>query len=369
MGPLTAPAVTTVRGVPRDLDAPLRFPARLLLHTLGAVGTLALAWFGAWWWVPWPLAGSFLLYEWLFWSRTDQPIALTLGPDEVVIRDAFLASTRRVPLASLHAASLSWRPLDRDRVEVMLVLADRDEIVLGVHLRLPVEAFRAHPDDVAVEAANAVLGSIGGLPRAMCPREALVRQPVADPRVLDWFRALPDAARSRRAVRFWRGRSPPLDLFAYHSGPPDGLLVLDGPRASVGPGAEPRPLDAGPPEAGSRALVAFRRPGDAGPGSDRTVPLWIQPAAGARFAIPAPLADGLPAVEADDTLLHLHAGDGATLLWHLWRNTPVERWPDAWNEALTAARPTLEVWPEGLAIPTPAPAASVTLPPPPGEPP
>lgn len=363
MGPLSGPPSLTVAGVPRELDASLRLPARILLLALGALASGALAWAGAWWWMPLPLATSFLMFEWFFATRADQPIAVRLDRDEVAVSDTFLQLERRVPLGELAAATLAWRTLDRDRVEVMLVLADPREVVLGLHLRLASDGFQPEPDDVHVDAVNALVGSIGGLPRAMCPRDRLVRQHLDDPRVVAWFRTLPAAARRCRALRYWRGRAPPLDLFAYHTGAPDGLALLDPTSARLG--AEPVPLEPGSPEASSRAIVAFRRAGDPEESSERTVPMWVQPVAGHRFAFPAPLAQGLPERAPDDALLHVHAADGGVLLWHLLRVTPPERWPDAWVEALTVARPTLERWPEWLVIPAREAPASVTVPPPP----
>ncbi len=316
--------------------------------------TALLAWLGLWWWLPVPLAGSFLLYEWFFWSRGDRPVVLTLDADRVEVVDPLLDRRATVDLARAHAANCLYRRAEPGFVDGFVVLYDHAGPFFALQVHLSEGAFTPAPEDVDLDACNAVLGSISGVRRALAPPEATVRQVVRSDEVLPWLRrAIPAAAWRRTAFRFWRGAEPELDLFGYHVGPADGACFVDGDRVTFTdlPG-EARALQAVEPQVAERRAVMFRVEGGTAREAPERVPLWVQPVGGRAVAIPAPLAADLArAATPSDAWLHTHPPEGAALLWHLWRAIPVDRWPAAWREAVRGARAHLPAWPHGLPDP------------------
>lgn len=330
----------------------LRPAARMLQLTVALPATAVLVYLAWWWWVPVPLAASFAMYEWFFWSRADKPLRVELADRSVRIADFTRKEHRTVSLESAESATLIFRRVDTD-IDAVLAIADARTVFLAVRFRLPADRFEASPADVDADLCNAVLGSISGVIRAVAPAQAIVRQPLGSAEALDWFRAvLPSDVFERTSVRGWVGSAPDLDLFGYHSQPADGLIRLQGSTARYWDGVE-GPLEAGIPQVAERSAVLFRMDGEEHSEAPERLPLWVHRIGPRSVAIPAPLAIGRgPDRTLDESLVHVHPPEGAAILWHLWRNIPREQWPAEWLVALREARPTLE-----------ATSASATLPP------
>lgn len=347
-----------VRGTPKEFDAFLRPPLRMLQLLLGIGGTLALGCYGEWWAMPLPLAASFVLYEWFFWSRADKPIRLRATGDRIVLDDPFVQKHRTVSLDSVRSATLLHRAHPRPgHQEIVVLLSSEGGPELGLQFVVPEGTYEPVPGDVDIDLCNAVLGSISGLIRAVCPREKLMRQPLTELQLLHWLRdTLPAECWARSGARFWTGKAPDLDLFGYHAGSADGWVELDGDQVAW-PGKTGR-CEGLPPTRSSRVAVLFRMDGEDHSETPEALPLWHQPVGPRTVVIPAPLLDpALTVGEATDQDCHVHAPEGAVLLWHLWRHLPPEQWPAAWHDALRQARPHVARWPEGL--PEPAPAAAL----------
>jgi len=341
-----------VQGTPRAFDAFLRPTLRALQLTVGLGASLLLLCVGSWWWIPVPLAASFLLYELFFYWRADVPLTVRLTAESIEIEDRFLDRTRRVSLELVHSASLVYREIEPGRIDAVLLLSGLQQTLLAIPFRLDTSEWEARPNDVDADVCNAVLGSISGLIRALAPTELLVRQNLSDPRALAWFRnQLDPATWSRSTVRYWRGEAPELNLFGFHDQREDGLLHLDTTATWVDGDqvAAPVELNVSPPAHQTRTAILFRMHGEESEEAEELLPLWLQPLAGRTVAIPAPLADDLDErTTADPTLCHVHAPEGALILWHLWRQIPPDQWPAAWHSALSAARPTLTRWPDWI---------------------
>lgn len=351
--PLAEPLQVT--GTPREFDAFLRPPLRAVQLAVGLIGTLAVLWFGQWWWVPAPLAASFLIYEWFFWARGDRAIRLDFDADAMREADTFLKRHRTVRWEAISSATLVYRDKDDHKIEAIVVLCTDDEVVLGLQFMLPASEFVAGPTDVDADLCNAVIGAISGLIRALAPREVLVRQQIEDPAALQWLRQrFDERVWANSSVRQWTGAAPELDLFGYYAQPHDGLLHLEGPTARwVGrsESAESIPSEPGPPCQSRRTAILFRMSGEEHEEKEEPLPLWLQPVGGQVVAIPAPIAslhETLPSRDPDPDWRHVHAPEGAVVLWHLWQNTPAEAWPSGWKDALRAARPVVPRCPQWL---------------------
>jgi hypothetical protein len=234
------------------------------------------------------------------------------------------------------------------------MLGGTKALLLGLHFVVPTQTFEPRAEDVHADVCNAVLGAISGLIRALCPRPLLVRQPLVDFTALHWLRAaLPEDVWQRATVRYWRGDTPELDLFGYHGQEPTGVLHLDGKCAVwVDHPSQPSPPQAvkpAPPDRSERTAILFRLDGEDHSETEERLMLWRQQVGERTVAIPAPLVHpDVPERHGNSMDCHMHAPEGAVVLWHLWRTTPFEQWPPAWVEAVGGARPHVPAWPPGL---------------------
>ena len=341
-------------GRPKAFDAFLRPPLRVVQMAVGIAGTVALGCYGWWWAMPLPLGASFLLYELFFWSRADKPVQVRFLQDRITIDDPFLKKHRTVQLDGVRSVTLVYRTHHSGDQEVVAVLADGDGPRLGLQFLVPPGAYTPQAGDIDADVCNAVLGSISGLSRAMCPREKLVRQPLTTLSPLTWLRTrLPDEAWARSGCRFWQGAAPELDLFGYHSHAPTGWLELEGPRVRWSSGSW-ESVEPHAPKRSEREAVLFRMEGEEHSETAEHLPLWRQPLGSHTMAIPAPLVDEeVPEGPGLATDRHVHPPEGAVILWHLWTTLPVESWPRAWGKALFDAQAHVPSWPEHLPPPPP----------------
>lgn len=317
-----------VRGSPRRLDAVLRPFVRGLQLVCAAVATLVLALLEAWWWLPVPLALSFVAYEAFFWLRGDRPVRVSFGPSGIVVDDRAAGRREAFPLDAVRACTLLHRaaPDDASAVEVAVVLSGEAGPLLALSLRAPRASFVAAPEDVDAEAMDALLGGLAGLVRSLAPPERAVRQIVRDARPVGWLRdALPEAVRARTQLRPWRGREPELDDFGLLVGEPTATLLLDGARATLrDPSGEVReaPLRVLAIGRAHRPVTLLTRQDGLPARVAHDLPLLVLDLEGiGRVAIPAPAADpGLPEAALDARALHLHGAEGAALIAHLLRH-------------------------------------------------
>ena len=133
-----------------------------------------------------------------------------------------------------------------------------------------------------------------------------------------------------------------------------GAEPIDGDRCRWGSG-EWRPVDAGPVGVGHRTAVIFRMSGEDHSETAESLPLWLQPLGGRTVAIPAPLLADPPEPADRSENVHVHAPEGAVILWHLWHAIPKDLWPLAWDESLALAQAHVLHWPHSL--PTASPSA------------
>lgn len=317
-----------VRGTPRRFDGVLRPIARGLQLVVAGVATLVLAWMRAWTWLPVPLAASFLAYEAFFAWRGDRPVRLAFGPDGVTAHDRVAGRRSAVAFADVRACTALYRRASGDpgRVEVAIVLAGDEGPLLAMSLRVPSDDFAPEPEEVDVDAMDALLGGLAGLVRSLAPPDRVVRQIVRDPRPLDRLRrALPAEVRGRALVRLWRGAEPPLDDFGHLVGEPSATLLLDGARARLreasGEVSEaPLHLDR---VGRTRREVTLLTVVDGRPARvAHELPLLVLELGGlGPVVVPAPAVDpALPERPLDEACLHVHGPEGAALIAHLQRH-------------------------------------------------
>ena len=351
-------------GTRREFDEFLRFPLRVAQMLSALVWTLPLLWFQLWWWLPIPLALSFLLYEYFFYARADRAIALTFSGLTLQVVDDLLETATTHDLSTVHSAVLMHRKLNEDITEAVLALSRVDGPLITLQFRLPPNKFTPHPTAIDGDLCNGFLGAIAGMVRALAPREVILRQIIEDPRPLAWFYLnLPPDCWRRSTVRVWRGEQPDLDLFGYHSQPHDGLVTLDERGITLQIDGETTTTPVGAHDVGSsmRTAVLFQMDGEKHAENEEQLPLMLQKLGGNTIAIPAPLSAEIAFIDANATFLHVHAPEGAVILWWLWTSIRREDWPEAWVLGLRDARVLVDKWPTALptVYPTDDPEAEV----------
>jgi hypothetical protein len=326
-----------LRGSPVELEVYLRRGARAVQLLLAVPPTLLLWWGEAWFWVPIPLALSFLLYELLFWSRGDKPTVLQLTDEGLQLVDPWREGPVSVRWDEVELAKATWRRL-RGGAEVTLLLASARGPRFAARFLLP---GAPAPDpawgDLDLEAADALLGGQGGVVRSVAPFELVARQRFEDPRALPLLRErLPADCWKKTGLRLWQGQEPALDAFGYHVDEPTGWLVLEGSHFELRKFGTTEVLFRGDIDSievfGATRKVSIVM-GVAGP-VDTEVPLLGLRLGGLRIWFPAPTAGPrAPAASLEPDHHHTHPPEGAALLGHVMAVLPRERWPSLLSSA------------------------------------
>jgi hypothetical protein len=326
----------TLYGTPKVLDPFLRPPARFVHLVFGGFASAAFFWLGYPLIAPLPFALGFVWYEWFFWSRGDRACRVDFHPDgRIVVFEPLQDRTWDTDLATITSATLVYRSTDDERHDCVAVLGSSEGIRLALQFRL--NDFVPHDSDVDADRWDAIFGGVSGLIRTLAPAERLMRQSIEDGRGLAWLRAtLPADAWETTAVRVWRGRTPALDLFGYHSEAPSGLLMVTGDQVSLwdGQDTETHPRGATTVTQSHRPITLFRMWGEDSEETEQDVPLLLLEIGPHTVAIPAPAAAPVDTpLEPREDWLHMHAPEGASLVSHLLRHTGRDDWPAAFREA------------------------------------
>jgi hypothetical protein len=302
------------RGEPDPFELALGRGLRLLQVLIAGPLTLTLWWFEAWYWLPIPIATSFLVYEALYAGRRDQPTTLTLADDGLRLADPRRGQALELRWDQVDVATVSWRG-----DEGVVLLADPGGP--RVALRLVGEA---RPGDVDLPSVDRELGGTGDrLPaaHAVAPIEAIARQRFTDPELLRILRdRVPAAAWGRAGARTWVGEAPPMDAFGYLQGEPTGWLRLDGDRWSLRRPGSAEVLAEGPLEpvsVATRTRPASLRLAPSAPPVEVEIRLVVlRLPDGPRVAMPAGAPDGGELPEADPAPddHHTHFPEGAALV-------------------------------------------------------
>ncbi len=329
----------TLKGTPKVFDAFLRPPARFVHLTIGGFGTVLLFWFGYFWIAPIPFALGFVWYEWFFWSRGDQPFELLLHSDgRVEIVEPLAEQNRTVELSRTRAATVVFRRVDDQHHDCVVVFSETTGVQLALQFRI--RDFEPRPEDVNADLWDAVFGGVSGLIRTLSPRERLVRQVFEDGRGLAWLRAaVPAGAWDRTGLRVWEGATPEIDLFGYHATAPTGFLTLEADQIEFWDGEEAKrhPLGELVIARSQRQITLFRMWGEDSEEREEDVPLLLVGVGPFTAAIPAPTAGQTGEYrELHPELLHMHAPEGAALVWHLLRNRDRAAWPPQLHEWVQA---------------------------------
>ena len=311
-----------IKGIPKEFDVVFRPMARIGLLTLGILGTIVITVFKLWWWLPLPLAASFLLYELIFWLRGDRPVRLNMK-NELHFVDA--RSQRQVILRpdEIATATLYYQP-NEEGVQVIAVLADRRSVRFAARFQLK-GPFEAAPWDVDLKKIEGFLGGNAATVRAIAPLEVVCRQDLDDGKgqAIAWLREnIPESAWRRTAVRLWRGAAPSMDLFGLHEGDQDALLTLDGDRYIIWNGDKELEGEFAPIKLrlSRRPVILFQlvREKDTQPiRSLLLIGLVLDDGLTIAFPSMAPLKENREEVEATEDWLHTHLAEGAAFLWHL----------------------------------------------------
>lgn len=343
-----------LKGTPLLLDVMLRPVVRGAQLVIAAVLTAAVVMLEFWAVLPLPLAFSFVAYELFFWWRGDRAVRIRLG-QALNFEDSVRGQRRVLLPAEVQSAKLHFRRSEIDGHAICVVLAGPDGVLLAVQLD-EVSNFEPRRWDVDADTTDAVLGGYGGMVRALAPQEAVCRQVVRDSegQLIQWLREqLPPGAWERTSLRLWRGESPDLDLFGYHTGEPDAWCILDGEhiRVVMGPGEElERSLSQCGCWTSERQAVLFR-PGARGELDPQLIPLLVLAVDGFHLAIPAPIVGASEASRpARSDFFHAHVPDGAAALWHMWQVLEGERWPALLRQAVLDSRVVTGVLPTALSV-------------------
>lgn len=316
----------TVRGQPVVLDAVFRPIARWSLYALGALGSVALALAGWWFWLPIPVVAAHLLFELIFYVRGDRPVVVKLRGSHLSMVDAKGGHQFEVDLAQIEVAGLGIRHGTRGRDQAFVVAYREAEVLFALRL---ISTNLEWPDHaVPLDALQPVFGGNAGIVRGLGPQKRIVRQTLKDDRG-ELARALidriPGAAWGRAAARVWRGEAPPVDFMGLHVGDPAGLLVLDGEEVTLrhrdgSVDRWPRTADSG--GRGQRLLDLMGASGEHAQYARLPLVVWAV-ADGVHLVLPSPHAgrqgDEHPI---DDEALHTHLAEGTLLAWWLLTRQP-----------------------------------------------
>lgn len=328
-------------GAPLPLDDVIKPFVRLFQLAAGLLGSAALAVFDQWWWMPVPLAASFVAYELFFWLRRDLPVTVELGPT-IRVRDP-----RRKLVFDVDAtrATSAWALRRRTPThdDVRVVLCDDGGPLVALWLRVPRGLDEPFPATDA-DRTDRVVGNDFGSLLALAPGDRVARQRLDAPRAAlhALAAAVPPAAWSTTALRVWRGAAPPLDVLLHHVGPPSAQLRLTGREIQVGdtPATPIRLALVGRSE---RVVAAFG-PGGVEARREAAVALdlgGVVVAIRSRILAATPGADapgpGLPRLAAGDEWLHQHPAESAALIGHLLRELHDDALPDELRDAVRAA--------------------------------
>lgn len=316
-----------LKGAPQRLDVVLRPLVRIVQVLFALISGAICAYMDWWWWLPLPVAGSFLAYELIFWLRADRPITLELR-DSLVLRDPRRRLVHEVRPSEVHVATAFARR-STEHLDLRLQLGSRDGVLLALWLRLPADT-PLPPHTVDSDASDALLGGDYGSPASLAPGWRVGRQRIDAPAAaLAWFvEHLPPESWERTGLRVWQGVEPELDLLGHHTGDPSAWWVLDG--DTLHDGTQTLPLKWGPLQRAERTAVLLH----AGRGLDDTfapeqLVLALFDLGAVRVAAPTrQLAARATRCELDDALFHTHGAEAAALLDHLRRVMPRDAWPE-----------------------------------------
>lgn len=325
-------------GTPLQLDAFLRPMARIAQLVFGLLGTAILIWLDLWWWVPLPLAFSFIAYELFFWWRGDRPSTLELTED-ARLDDPQRSAPVVVRPSEVTSARLAFER-DKHGWDVWVVLAYPASVALAARFRT--RSFEPAAGDLDVARMAGVLGGRVGVVRALGPTVCVGRQRFEDravPSAIAWIRTqIPRAAWEQTSARLWRGSEPDLDLLGLHTGEPDAFLTLTGStyRLVAGDDVQQGECSPGPLTTALRRIVLLLFAGEDSQSAHRLPLLVFDLAPGLTLAIPALNAPKLTEklVEARETWHHAHLAEGAAIIDHLLRYLP-----EALPEIRTALSP------------------------------
>ncbi len=327
-----------MHGTPQVLDAVLRPMVRVAQVVVGGTASAILAFLGLWWWMPLPLAGSFFVYEFLFWVRGDRPVVVELG-EHLIIRDRKRKLTIDVDPSRVTTATAHRRQSD-EYADMRVVLTSDTEVLAAVWFRVPANT-PSLPGEVDADLMDHVVGGDYGSLRALAPGYRLARQRVdtsAD--AIDWMRNhIPANVWERSAARLWTGHAPELDLLGHYHGDESTFVVLDGRDMRFDGQTHHIEWVTGTRSERVAVLLHANKGLNDTFAADR-LSLAVLDLGALRIATPSRiLMSELGVTPTDADLQHTHPAEAAGVLMHLLRTHQREAWPRdirvAVDEALT----------------------------------
>ena len=316
-------AKLTFHGEPYVVDIVLR-PVLSGARWLIGVGLgVLLFWLDFVLWAPIPVLVTTALMEAWLALRSDRPVRVVVDGERLVVDDRF-APTLTIFRDRVHALTVLHQPRSHggaDGHELVMVLCSERRIEMALAAQVTtLPPLRGGAIDVARQDRR--LGAQAGLLRAMAPLGRSCRQRIHDPALLEAVWAwTPPEARSRQALRLWRGPEPELSPFGLHTEEPHGVLVLHEDHWSLLDGDDRQQRG---PRRCARAMLAERHAilfgvdgtEDATSG---VLPLWmlVLPSDDGEeliVAVPAPTHAGTELPTCGSHALHTHAPEGAVLI-------------------------------------------------------
>lgn len=308
----------------------------LVAGAMGGILSVLTGWFAGAWLAPLPLAILVLGTEAWFARRGDRAQVLTIHGHRLELQDA-LGADQVVLLDGVTVATAFVRPADDGQVEVAVVLGDDEDVRFAIRVlqRRPPEH---DPDLVPADTLDLLFGGIAGLFRALAPADRRPRQTFLDPEgsLLTLLRErVPVEAWRRTGIRLWPGMEPEIDIFGYYRPVHSDWLVLDG--HTWRRDGETGSIAGWSFATAEREAVLFQ-------GLERQqvqrLPLvLVVLGPTTTVAVPAPSApDAGPEQLLTSDLLHTHAPEGASLIWHLLQHTPRDRWPPSLKQMIEDRR-------------------------------